>query len=47
MIYTVGDEVRCVFNGKFGIIRGVDEENETYTVDFDGVDFTMTEDDFC
>lgn len=47
MYYTVGDEVRCVFDGRFGIVVDVNEEDREYTVDFDGEEMIVTEDEVC
>ena len=42
MIYTIGDEVRYAITGQFGIVIEVDEINQKYTVDIEGVEYSVT-----
>lgn len=43
MIYTVGEEVRYTRTGQFGIITAVDGFNRVYTVDIDGTEYSVSE----
>lgn len=43
MIYTIGDEVRYALTGQFGIVKEVDEINQVYTVEIDGIEYTVSE----
>lgn len=45
MNYTEGDEVRYTRTGQFGIVKAVDEINQVYTVEIDGVEHSVTEDE--
>lgn len=45
MIYTEGDEVRYALTGQFGTIEDVDEINQEYTVNINGVEYIVTEDE--
>lgn len=47
MNYRIGEEVRCAYDGRFGIITEVDQETGVYTVDFDGELIEVSEDDIC
>lgn len=47
MQYEVGEEVRCAYDGRFGIITDVGEESGTYTVDFDGEQIEVSESELC
>lgn len=47
MRYEIGDEVRCAYDGSFGIIAEVDEESGIYTVDFDGELILVSESEIC
>lgn len=47
MNYEIGEEVRCAYDGRFGIITEVDEESGTCTVDFDGVLIEVSESELC
>lgn len=43
MNYTIGDEVRYALTGRFGIVKEVDEINGVYTIDIDGVEYSVEE----
>ncbi len=43
MTYTIGDEVRYVLTGQFGVIKKVDEINQIYTIDINGIEYTVNE----
>ena len=45
MNYTVGDQVRYTRTGQLGFIKEVNEVSQTYTVEFDGVEYSVTEDE--
>ena len=45
MTYTEGDEVRYARTGQYGIVKAVDEINQVYIVDFDGIEYSVTEDE--
>lgn len=45
MKYTVGDKVRYTHIGQMGIVKEVNELCQIYTIDIDGVDYTVTEDE--
>ena len=45
MSYTEGDEVRWEATGEFGTVVSVNEIDQTYVVDIDGVEHTLTEDE--
>ena len=47
MTYTEGDQVRYSRTGEFGFVTAVDEINETYTVNINGEEITVTEDELC
>lgn len=43
MTYTVGDEVRYAKTGQFGIVKSVDEITQIYTVDINGIEYSVSE----
>lgn len=43
MSYTIGDEVRYALTGQFGTVKEVDEINQIYTVEIDGIEYTVSE----
>lgn len=43
MNYTISDEVRYALTGQFGIVKEVDEINGVYTIDIDGVEYSVEE----
>ena len=45
MNYTVGDEVRYARTGQLGIITEVNEISQTYMVNINGIEYSMTEDE--
>ena len=45
MNYTVGDQVRYAKTGQFGFIKEVNEVSQTYIAVFDGVEYSVTEDE--
>lgn len=47
MRYEIGEEVRCAYDGRFGIIKEVDAENGTCKVDFDGELIEVSENELC
>lgn len=47
MKYEIGEEVRCAYDGRFGIIAEFDEEFETYIVDFEGELIPVSESEIC
>ena len=47
MMYETGEEVRYSRDGRFGIVREVDEENRIYKVEIDGEIIETTENELC
>ncbi len=45
MDYTEGDEVRYTRTGQFGIVKDVNEVDGLYTIEIDGVEYSITEDE--
>ena len=45
MNYTVGDEVRYAHTGQFGIVKEVNEISQTYMVEINGVEYSVTEEE--
>jgi len=45
MAYTEGDEVRYTMTGQFGIVKDVNEVDGLYTIEIDGIDYSVTEDE--
>ena len=45
MNYTEGDEVRYSLTGQFGIVKDVNEVDGVYTIEIDGIEYSVTEDE--
>ena len=45
MTYTIGDEVRYALTNQYGIVTEVDEINGVYTVDINGTEYSVSEDE--
>lgn len=45
MNYTEGDEVRYARTGQFGIVTEVNEVSQTYMINIDGIEYSVTEDE--
>lgn len=47
MTYTVGDQVRYARTGQLGIVKFVDDINHKYTIEIDGIPYSVSEDELC
>lgn len=45
MNYTEGDEVRYSLTGQFGIVKAVNEADGLYTIEIEGIEYSVTEDE--
>ncbi len=43
MNYTEGDEVRYAKTGQYGIVKAVDEINQMYMVEINGIEYSVSE----
>lgn len=42
MLYMVGDEIRYALTGQYGVVKEVDEINNIYTVEINGIEYSVT-----
>lgn len=45
MNYTVGDQVRYTRTGQLGVIKEVNEMSQTYVVEIEGIEYSVTDDE--